>query len=228
LTSRAIVLSFAQAFEIATKFCRPLERSTRVSKADDDVATPKPADSASGDAGNGGADAAAAGGPAGASEVEKLRGALAAAEERILRERAELENVRKRAAREKGEALRFANEALVRDLLPVIDNLRRALEHARGGAAGGPIVEGVEMVMRSLTDVLARHGVREVEARGTRFDPSFHEAIGHVESDGDPNAVVDEHQRGYVLHDRLLRPALVTVGKGRGGGGPVERPDDDG
>lgn len=75
------------------------------------------------------------------------------------------------------------------------------------------IAKGVDMVLRSLTDTLERHGVKIVEARGRPFDPAHHEAIGHVESEHPPNTVVNEHQRGYLLHDRLLRPALVTIGK---------------
>ena len=159
-----------------------------------------------------------------ADEVERLRAELAAANDRALRERADLENVKKRVMREKSEALRFANESLLRELLPVIDNLNRALEHARSSGDVDPIIQGVELVLRSLVDVLGRHGVKIVEARGTRFDPNVHEAIGHVESEHPPNTVIDEHQRGYLLHDRLLRPALVTVGKGRPG---VETPDND-
>jgi molecular chaperone GrpE len=155
------------------------------------------------------------------SEIERLRAELAATKDRWLRERAELENFKKRLVREKADALRFANEGLVRDLLPVIDNLHRAVEHSRASREVDPIIAGVELVLRSFTEALERHGVQVVEARGQRFDPSQHEAIGQVESDQPPNTVVDEHQRGYTLHDRLLRPALVTVGKAPA----AERPD---
>lgn len=194
---------------------------------DDDAARSKPAarpgngNTGDGEAGDGkgdnGAEApvagAARGEPETPSEVERLRAELAAANDRQLRERAELENFKKRVARERMEALRFANEGLLRDLLPVIDNLQRALEHARTSREFEPIIAGVELVLRSFGETLERHGVKVVEARGAPFDPGRHEAIGHVESDQPPNTVVDEHQRGYMLHDRLLRPALVTVGK---------------
>jgi molecular chaperone GrpE len=150
---------------------------------------------------------------AAASEVERLRTEAAELKDRLLRDRAELENFKRRQARDKAEALRFANEGLLRDLLPIIDNLHRAVEHARTSRDAGAIADGLDMTVRALTDTLERHGVKIVEARGHQFDPAHHEAIGHVESEHPPNTVVDEHQRGYLLHDRLLRPALVTVGK---------------
>jgi molecular chaperone GrpE len=198
--------------------------------ADDDPVRPRPeAESGGGQPGNGSDGPQRPANPRDAAdEVEKLRAELTAANDRALRERADLENLKKRVTREKAEALRFANESLLRELLPVIDNLNRALEHARNARADDPIVQGVDLVLRSLVDVLGRHGVKIVEARGTRFDPNVHEAIGHVESEQPPNTVIDEHQRGYLLHDRLLRPALVTVGKGRTADRPgVERPDND-
>jgi molecular chaperone GrpE len=146
-------------------------------------------------------------------EVAALKAELAAIKDRVLRERADLENFKKRAFREKAETLRFANESLLRDLLPVIDNLQRAVDHIPATPGNEALLAGVELVLRSFNDVLERHGVKPVMARGEQFDPSRHEAIGHVPSDQPPNTVIDEHQRGYVLHDRLLRPALVTVGK---------------
>ena len=124
-----------------------------------------------------------------------------------VRERAELENVKKRAQRDKSEALRFANESLVRDLLPVIDNLERAVEHAGSGQS---VIDGVRMVVRSAVDVLERYGVKRVEATGQPFDPARHEAIASVPGD-EPNRVVQQFLPGYVLHDRLLRPAQVSV-----------------
>jgi molecular chaperone GrpE len=134
--------------------------------------------------------------------------------DRFLREKAELENFKKRMQREKTEALRFANEPLVHDLLPVIDNLERAVEHAQGGGNGQPLVEGVKLVLQAFLDVLDKHGVSRVEARGEVFDPTRHEALAQVESSAhSPNTVVEEHHKGYFLHDRLLRPALVTVAK---------------
>jgi len=158
-----------------------------------------------------------------ASTVATLESELAAAREearqasdRFLRERADAENLKKRAAREKAEAIRFGTEALVKDLLPVVDNLERAVQAAEGGGDGKPLVDGVSLVLKALLDVLARHGVTRVEALGTGFDPARHEAVAHVESaEHEPNAVIDEHQAGYRLHDRLLRPAMVTVSKGR-------------
>ena len=137
------------------------------------------------------------------------------AKERWLRERADAENLKKRTARERADAVRFGTENLVRDLLPVVDNLERAVQAARGGGDGASLVEGVSLVLKALHDVLARHGVTRVEAEGTRFDPAHHEAVAHVESaEHEPNAVIQEHQPGYRLHDRLLRPAMVSVSKG--------------
>lgn len=149
------------------------------------------------------------------AELATAREELQQANDRWLRERADAENLKKRAARERAEAIRFATEALLKDLLPVVDNLERAVEHAQGGGDGAPLVEGVTLVLKSLLDVLARHGVTRVEAEGMQFDPAHHEAVAHLESAGhSPNAVIEEHQPGYRLHERLLRPALVTVAKG--------------
>jgi len=153
------------------------------------------------------------------SKVKKLRQELdAKCEEvkvnydRFVRQVAELENFKKRATREKDEAVRFANESLVRDLLPVIDNLERAVAHAQGGGNGKPLVDGVEMVLKGILDVLAKHGVAQISAVGQPFDPEKHEAMAQVESENHaPNTVVEEHHKGYLLKDRLLRPALVTV-----------------
>jgi molecular chaperone GrpE len=153
--------------------------------------------------------------------VEDLRAALAAAREearqnldRWVRERADLENLKRRNAKERSDAARYGTEALIRELLPVVDNLERAVEHAQAGGSGPSLIEGVAIVLKALHDLLERHGVTRIEARGTRFDPNHHEAVAHVETaEHEPNAVVEEHQRGYRLHERLLRPALVTVAK---------------
>ncbi len=155
------------------------------------------------------------------SEVDELRRQLELKEteakenyDRFLRQAAELENFKKRAAREKGEAIRYANENLIRDLLPVLDNLERAVEHAGGGGNGKPLLEGVEMVLKGFVDVLEKYGLTVVSAKGEPFDPEKHEAIAHVESEEyEPNIIVEEHQKGYYLLDRLLRPALVSVSK---------------
>ena len=148
------------------------------------------------------------------AEIAALREELRHANDRWLRERADLENVKKRAARDRADTLRFATESLLKDLLPVVDNLERAVEHARSGGDGQSLVEGVALVLKALLDVLERHGVTRVAAKGAAFDPAHHEAMAHVEtSEHDPNVVVEEHQPGYRLNDRLLRPALVSVAK---------------
>jgi len=132
--------------------------------------------------------------------------------DRFVRERAEVENFKKRMQREKAEAVRFASEPLIRELLPIVDNLERAIEHA--GTNSQSVVEGVRLVLKALLDILERHGVKRIEAVGAPFDPSVHEAMAQVESaEHEPNRVVSQHHSGYLLHDRLLRPALVTVSK---------------
>ncbi len=134
--------------------------------------------------------------------------------ERFLRQAAELENYKKRTSRDRDDAIRFANENLIKDLLPIVDNLERAVAHAAGGGNGKPLVEGVELVLRSLLDVLAKHGVTPITATGQTFDPTKHEAMAQVETDEhNANSVVEELHKGYMLRDRLLRPALVSVAK---------------
>ena len=146
------------------------------------------------------------------ADLAKAREEAKQAQDRWLRERADLENVKRRSAREKADLAKFASEGVLRDLLPVVDNLERAVAHAED--QNDPLLSGVKLVLKSLQDVLERHGVTRVKARGSLFDPTQHEAMAQVESAvHEPNAVVDEHQAGYRLHDRLLRPAMVTVAK---------------
>lgn len=202
---------------------------------DEDATRPKPDPARQSERASNGVDGNQSGDPVekggGAAEagreVAELRAELADLKDRWLRERAELENFKRRAVREKSDALRFGSEALLKDLIPIIDNLHRALAHARTSRDVDPIVTGVELVLRGFDEVLERHGVKVIEARGIPFDPSRHEAISHVESEAPANTVIDEHQRGYVLHDRLLRPALVTVGKGPRPADVAKRPSDD-
>jgi molecular chaperone GrpE len=154
-------------------------------------------------------------------ELEQLRARLRELELEVeearkayLYERAELENFKKRVQREQAELLRYATEPLVRDLLPVVDNLERALQHAQAGQES--IIKGVELTLKMFLDVLQRHGVSRVEAMGEVFDPTVHEAVAHLASEEhEANRVIEQHQVGYMLHDRLVRPALVSVSRGR-------------
>lgn len=142
--------------------------------------------------------------------------------DQFLRERAELENFKKRMTREKSEALRYASEPLIRELLPVIDNLERALNAAPPPSEGpaDALRDGVAMVAQQFDEILARFGVARVEAADQPFDPNQHEALAHIEStQKEPGSVLDEHLPGYRLHDRLLRAAQVTVAKAPGGQG---------
>lgn len=133
-----------------------------------------------------------------------------------LRARAELENERKRWAREREKIRKFANTELVEALLPVRDNLELGLLSARSADAES-LREGVELTLRSFDSVLMAQGVEEVPSEGEVFDPEVHEAIA-VESSGEyqPNTVVEVHQKGYLLNGRLVRPARVTVSQARG------------
>ncbi len=148
--------------------------------------------------------------------------------DRYLRAAAELENYRKRAQKERDEVLRYGNEKLLKDLFPVVDNLDRALAAA---AADDPLVKGVTLVRTGLEQVLARHGVTSFSAMGQPFDPARHEALLQVATaDAAPGTVVVEHARGFLLHDRLARPAMVGVAKapGAAGGGADGAGDSDG
>ena len=155
---------------------------------------------------------------------------LAELKDRYLRSLAENENARKRMRQQSDETVRLQRENLLRELLPVVDNLERAVDAARGGGNGKPIVEGVEMVLRSLLDFLKTHGVSQLTSIGQPFDPQLHEAVDQVESSQHPpNTVVNEFHRGYQIGDRLLRPARVAVAKNKrdnGSGGPGMDGDD--
>jgi molecular chaperone GrpE len=146
------------------------------------------------------------------AEIAELRRELAEQQDRLLRALAETENVRRRLERTADDRVKYANEGLVRDLVPVLDNFDRALAAARGVSGAGGVVEGVELIQRELLRVLERHGVTRYAAAGQPFDPTRHEAITRVVStEAAPGTVVMETAPGYLLNGRVLRPALVGV-----------------
>ena len=150
-------------------------------------------------------------GPAG-TEADAIRDLLQAAEQRYLRMAADFENFKRRKGQELEDRGRYASEEAARAMLPVLDNLRRAVAHAPEGGADDFFVSGLHLVVREFETVLERLGVSRVPGVGEPFDPSVHEAIGGEESDTvEHDTVVDELVPGYRLHDRLLRPAVVRV-----------------
>lgn len=135
-------------------------------------------------------------------------------QEQYLRTLADMENLRKRTLREKEDLAKFANENILREILPVIDNLERAIEHADQVENGESLLVGVKMTLSQFSQVLGRFGVKPVDALGQPFDPALHQAMGQIESADQPvNTVVQQMQKGYQLNDRLLRPAFVMVAK---------------
>jgi molecular chaperone GrpE len=135
--------------------------------------------------------------------------------DRYLRAAADLENLRKRQKREIDDARLESKGRVLKEMLPVVDNLERAIEHATALAGNNPIIEGVQLVLRQFLTAFERLDVTPVEAAGQPFDPNLHEAISQQESDAPPGTVVQVLQRGYKSGDRLLRPALVVVAKSR-------------
>src|SRR5437763_14763167 len=134
--------------------------------------------------------------------------------ERLLRSAAEFDNFKKRAAKEKEDAAKFGNEKILKDFLPVMDNLERALDHAEQHEPK-QVIEGVKLVQKLFETTLAKHGVVGFSAVGKPFDPGLHEALMQQESDEPAGTVVSEMAKGYKLNDRLVRPAAVVGSKPR-------------
>jgi molecular chaperone GrpE len=134
--------------------------------------------------------------------------------DRFLRLTAEMENLKKRVEKEKVESYKFANENLLKDLLPVLDNLERAVDHGQEVENSKALLEGVEMVLKGFWSTLEKYGVTRVDALGEEFNPNHHEAV-MVQEDNSrpPGVVISQLQKGYRLHDRLVRPAMVVVSK---------------
>jgi len=158
--------------------------------------------------------------------VEDLSAEVVDLKDRLLRHQAEFDNFRKRALKERQEALQYGHQNLAKDLLSAVDNLDRALEHSRASEGGDlkSLLRGVELVQKELLGALGNHGVNRVEALGKIFDPTLHEAMAQV-PDGSvpPNTVLEVLEEGYQLRDRLIRPARVVVAKA-----PVVDDDDGG
>jgi molecular chaperone GrpE len=134
--------------------------------------------------------------------------------EKVLRAAADLENYKKRAQKEKDEVQKYGSEKLLKDFLPIFDNLDRALEHAKSPADYDSLKKGVEMIRRLFEDTLGKHGVRAFTAKGQVFDPNRHEAMSAAETtELPPNHVHTEVLRGFTLNERLVRPALVVVSR---------------
>jgi molecular chaperone GrpE len=149
---------------------------------------------------------------------EKVNAAQAEAREhqdRMLRMAAEFENYKKRTNREMEDLKKYATENLIRQLLTIVDNLERAIESASADNQNGQsVVDGVSLTLAEVMKILEKHHVTPIESLGEAFDPTFHQAMCQEESkDHAPNTVVQEYQKGYMIHDRLLRPAMVVVSK---------------
>ncbi len=147
--------------------------------------------------------------------VATLQGDLDRFRDLALRSQADFENYKKRAAREKEDAIKYANSSLLERLIAIIDNFELGLSAARGEGEKSPIFAGMNMVLKQLTDFLAENGLQPIDAEGQPFDPNLHEAIAHESSKSVPEGkVIRQTRRGYKLRDRLLRPSSVVVSSG--------------
>jgi len=154
--------------------------------------------------------------------LSSLKDELGNLQDRYLRLGAEFENYKKRSERDRQTSVKFANEAILTDLLPVLDHLEQAIMAAEkelkdnSNHAAVSLAKGVGMVLKQFEEVLGRYGVKAFSAKGQPFDPNFHEAMQQQESDTHPEGtVLEEYQRGYRLNDRLVRPARVVVAKAK-------------
>lgn len=147
------------------------------------------------------------------AQIESLSAAMEAAKEQVLRSQAEAQNSQRRAQQDIEKAHKFGQEKLVTDLLPVVDNLERALDSLdRDNPDFKAVIEGIELTHKSFVDALAKHKVEVIDPKGEPFDPELHQAMTMVENpDVEPNTVVEVFQKGYTLHGRLVRPAMVVV-----------------
>jgi molecular chaperone GrpE len=132
-----------------------------------------------------------------------------------LRLRAEFENFKRRAQKEKSDMMKFGNESLLRAMLPALDNLARAVEQGKSAKEIDTLLEGVEMTYRQFLSLLEKYGVTPIQAVGDIFNPEKHEALAQEENEQEPHRVIAEVEKGYLFHDRLLRPAKVIVSKGK-------------
>ncbi len=150
--------------------------------------------------------------------LKKIEEYSASAEKNLdlyLRAMAEIENLKRRFRKDKDDLGKFANESIIRDLLPVVDNLENAISFAEGLNATSSMLEGIRLTFRMLTDVLRKSGVQEIKALDEAFDPNFHQAMMHEETEEKKaGIVIKELQKGYLLNERLIRPSMVVVGKG--------------
>lgn len=147
------------------------------------------------------------------TRLESVEQEAKEAHDRFLRVSAEFENYKKRSAREMDEFRKFANESLIREMLTVVDNLERALNSSNNdNQANSHIAEGVDMTLKEILKVFEKFNVKPIEALGKPFDPNFHQAAMREETNERPeNTVLNELEKGYMIHDRLLRPAMVVV-----------------
>jgi len=149
------------------------------------------------------------------AEIESLRDEAASFRDAAQRIQADFENYRKRVERDRTDALKRASEGLVVELLPVIDNLERAIDHATAAGGAGDLLGGVEAVYQQVLGVLARQGVTVMDPFGHQFDPHLHQAVNRVEDpEVDDCTVVEVYQKGYDMHGRVIRPAMVVVATG--------------
>ncbi len=143
-------------------------------------------------------------------EAEPAEPGAAELRDQLVRLAADFENFKKRTRREKEDIRKFANEGLLKDILPALDNLNRALAHVEDRS--NPLVQGIEMVAKQFVDILGGYGVTPVDSKGKPFDPAIHDAMGQTPSEEyEPGCIADEFEKGYMIHGRLLRPAKVIV-----------------
>jgi molecular chaperone GrpE len=158
-------------------------------------------------------------------ELEKARAEAKELHERYLRSAADLENFKKRMLKEVDENRKYANEELIKAMIPTIDNLERAITHSEGSADQDALLEGIRMVYRQFTDTLAKFGVEQIASLGKPFDPNLHQALMQVKTNqSPPNTVVTEVTKGYLLNGRLIRPSMVGVSVREDNETPQESP----